>query len=117
MTGIHARAMSTMTTVAVRPVRTIWCSVALGFHFWYKSTVKSVEQALKTPAKEPIRAERSPATTMPRNPGGNMYLTMSGKAACTWCSIGLPSTTSPSSPGTRWLLARAKQINPGIINR
>ena len=38
------------------------------------STVKRVEQALNTPASEPISAESSPATTMPRRPGRQQVL-------------------------------------------
>ena len=81
--------------------------------------MKSVEQALNTPASEPISAESSPATTMPRSPAGSRYLTISGKAAWASCGIGCAVGVdhAPSSPGTLPLLARAKQIRPGMMNR
>src|ERR1019366_7932242 len=71
--------------------------------------VKSVEQALNTPARDPMRAESNPATTMPRRPGGNRCLTMSGKAF--WAS------KLAASSGTLPLLTKAKQIRPGMMNR
>ena len=42
---------------------------------------KSVEQALNTPARDPIRADSRPATTIPRSPGGSRYWTNIGNAA------------------------------------
>ena len=42
--------------------------------------VKSVEQALKTPASEPIKADSKPATTMPRRPAGRRFFTIRGNA-------------------------------------
>ena len=78
-----------------------------------------MEQALNTPASEPIKAESNPATTMPRNPAGNMYLTISGNAAWVSCGIGLPSGPIISSANSANfpLLASAKQIIPGMMNR
>src|ERR1700690_1518961 len=82
------------------------------------STVKSVEQALKTPARDPMSAERSPATTIPRRPGGRRYFTMSGNAACASDGIALPLAPMimPSS-ATFPLFASAKQMSPGMMNR
>ena len=63
--------------------------------------MKRVEQALNTPANEPISAESNPATTMPRSPAGNMYLTISGNApweAAVACPVWESYTCS--SPGT-----------------
>ena len=108
ITGIHASAISTMTTVAMRPVRTSCDWLAFGFHFWYRSTVNSVEQALNTPASDPISAESSPATTMPRIPGGSRYCTSMGKAPFDTAGIALPSgPIICASSGILPLLARA----------
>jgi len=38
------------------------------------STVNRVEQALKTPASDPIKADSNPATTIPLNPVGRKIL-------------------------------------------
>ena len=46
--------------------------------------VNKVEQALNTPASDPIRAESRPATTMPRNPGGSRYSTIMGNVNALW---------------------------------
>ena len=82
------------------------------------STVKSVEQALKTPASEPISAESRPATTMPRSPGGSRYCTIIGKAPWAMGPMALPSgPIMTASSGILPLLARAKQIRPGMMNR
>ncbi len=70
-TGIQAMAITTITPVARRPMRTISLWAAFGRSFSYLSTVNSVEQALNTPANELINAESNSATTMPRSPGGN----------------------------------------------
>ena len=43
--------------------------------------MNSVEQALKAPASELIRAASRPATTIPRMPTGSTCWTISGKAA------------------------------------
>ena len=58
------------------------------------------------------------ATTMPLNPGGNKYSTIKGNAPCAW-AVGLPAAASytTSNPCTLPLLASAKQINPGMMNR
>ena len=45
------------------------------------SIVKSVDEALNTPASELISAASSPATTMPRTPVGNTWITICGNAA------------------------------------
>ena len=50
--------------------------------------MKSVEQALNTPASEPIRAESSPATTMPRRPGGSRYCDHQREGGLGLCRIG-----------------------------
>jgi hypothetical protein len=44
--------------------------------------VKSVDEALKTPASELMSAASRPATTRPRRPTGITACTSSGKAAC-----------------------------------
>ena len=80
--------------------------------------MNSVEQALNTPASEPISAESRPATTMPRSPGGRRYFTINGKAPCASCGMGRPSgVTIAASSGSFPLLASAKQIRPGMMNR
>ncbi len=80
--------------------------------------MKSVEQALNTPASEPISAESNPATTMPRSPGGSRYCTIIGNAPWAACgSAGRPAHDMALSSGTLPLLARAKQIMPGMMNR
>ncbi len=80
--------------------------------------MNSVEQALNTPASEPINAESNPATTMPRMPGGSRYCTIIGNAPLESAAIDLPSgPISGASSGTLPLLASAKQIRPGMMNR
>ena len=80
--------------------------------------MKSVEQALNTPASEPISAESSPATTMPRSPGGSRYCTIMGKGACAVAGTAWPSgPIIGASSGIFPLLASAKQIRPGMMNR
>jgi len=107
-----------MLAVAIRPMRTISCWDALGLHFAYRSTVKSVEHALNTPASDPMSAESSPATTRPRNPGGSRYCTSMGNAPWATAVFTLPSAPiiTPSA-GTLPLFASAKQMSPGIMNR
>ena len=92
--------------------------MAPGFHFAYKSTVKSVAQALNTPANEPISAESSPATTIPRNPAGSRCCTNSGKAACA-CSWPMAPWRNKAAvnSGTLPLLANAKHTRPGMMNK
>ena len=79
--------------------------------------MNSVEQALKAPASELIRAASSPATTIPRMPTGSTCWTISGKAA--WA---LALMTSPSGPRSAWpragslpLFARATASIPGMM--
>ena len=62
--------------------------------------MKSVDEALNTPASELINAARSPATTSPRTPTGRMVVTRSGKAACAAPGIRFPSASTiwPSAP-------------------
>jgi len=91
---------------------------ASGLSFWYRSTVNRVEHALNTPAREPMSAERRPATTIPRSPGGSRNFTISGNAAWHSAGTGLPSApTIDESSGIFPLLASAKQIRPGMMNR
>ena len=108
--------MSTIATVATRPIQTNWCWDAPGRSFWYRSIVNSVEQALNTPAKELIKAASSPATTIPRTPTGKACLTISGNAAWHCSAIGLPFASSRTfNPSTCPVLARAKQSMPGMM--
>ena len=69
------------------------------------STVKRVEQELKTEAKELIRAANSPAATKPRSPEGNKLLINIGKA-----SSGESQCNSP-------LIFKVSAMIPGIRNR
>src|SRR5205823_7325350 len=73
-------------------------------------SVNNVEHALNTPASDPIRAESKPATTRPRNPGGNRYCTIIGKAPWATEEIALPSAPiiTPSA-GTLPLFARRSE--------
>jgi hypothetical protein len=65
-----------------------------------------------------MRAERSPATTIPRSPGGRRNFTMRGKAAWASAGTGFPSApTIPDSSGIFPLLASAKQMRPGMMKR
>ena len=80
--------------------------------------MNSVEQALNTPASDPISAESSPATTMPRTPAAAGTAPSSGTRLAT-----RPGSRCPSGPiigassGTLPLFASAKQIRPGMMNR
>ena len=81
--------------------------------------MNSVEQALNTPASEPISAESSPATTMPAQPGRQQVLHHQRERRLGLVGDGLPFASSRAccSSGTLPLLARAKQIRPGMMNR
>ena len=61
--------MITTKTVAICPVRTSLSSGVFGLNFLYISTVKSVEQELKTEANELISAANSPAARVGLRPG------------------------------------------------
>ena len=81
--------------------------------------MKRVEQALNTPASEPMRAESRPATTMPRSPGGSRYCTIIGKAPWATEAIGLAVGADQwlRGSGILPLFARAKQMRPGMMKR
>ena len=78
--------------------------------------MKSVEQALKAPASELMRAARRPATTRPRTPAGRIALTIKGKAAWAASGMALPaaSTMEPRA-GALPVRARASAIMPGTM--
>ena len=109
--------MSTMTAGRDAPDPHELMLRRLGAPLLVKVHVKSVEQALNTPASDPINAESSPATTMPRRPGGRRYCTIIGKRPAP-AAAGWPSgPICAAVPGILPLLARAKQISPGMMNR
>ncbi len=79
--------------------------------------MKSVEQALKAPASELIRAASRPATTIPRMPTGSTCWTISGKAAWAFALMTSPSGPSSACPraGSLPLFARASESIPGMM--
>ena len=81
--------------------------------------MNSVEQALNTPASDPISADSSPATTMPRIPGGSRYLHHHRKRAFDCRSRSAcrrVRSCAPAREPCRSSPAR-KQISPGMMNR
>ena len=78
--------------------------------------VKSVEQALNTPASELMSAASRPATTMPRMPVGSTSRTISGNAAWACAGTTLPlASTSTLRPPPCPVLASASAIMPGMM--
>ena len=77
--------------------------------------MNSVEQALNTPASEPISAESRPATTMPAQPGRQQVLHHHREGALRDRAdrLAVGADHARPSSGILPLLARAKQIRPG----
>ena len=76
-----------------------------------------VEDALKTPASELIKAANRPATTIPLIPTGRTAATRRGKACCAFSFSIWPLLSKSASEiiSTLPVSAKAKQIIPGII--
>ena len=62
------------------------------------STVKSVEHALKTPASDPMSADSSPATTMPRRPERQQMLHHQREGALRRVRIGMRTEQRVGQP-------------------